>query len=589
MGAYVLGFILLAYMAVRIACFVRSNPQICVCNTLRRHFFLIGMLVLVLLKLWLVQYQEVTAKGVAQHDDALFVRGAHHLVNGEWLGPYDNKTLVKGPGYPIWLAFVHLAGVPLLVAQQLLYAAACVLVVRALWPHRLRREFLLAIFFVLLFNPSTYSVQSWYVIRFTIYQSLTLMLVGGCIGMWVRRGYSLPRLAAWGALTGITFGAFWLTREEGIWILPVVVPILLMTGIAIWRERLPRIRSRLLLCATPVALLLLSTWTVSAVNYMYYGAFCVTDTKAPAFEAAVGALHRIEHEEWRRYVLFPAEARHRLYEVSPAFAELRPYLEGPLKGWAGKLPVQGKRIDDYVGTWIWALRDAIAMAGYDDSAAEFLGYCRRLAREVNEAANRGRIAAGPPHATQVPPWRREYLPHVLDSVRKTLFALVRYKGFSLGGGYSLGSQEQLSLFRDICDERIAPVKGEGLSVAGWRRPLWTWKAGVLSKLGWMYRVFTPLAAGGGAVCLVLAAMVGLLRWRVRWMWIVSLALLGAAGARLAMLAYIDVSLFPAVHLGYLAPAHPLLLLLPFLAMWSLCPCWVEGAEKRGSGAAPGTE
>src|SRR5215831_14003149 len=48
----------------------------------------------------------------AAADDELFVRTAHYLVEGAWLGPFDRLTLVKGPFYPAFLAIAHAIGLP---------------------------------------------------------------------------------------------------------------------------------------------------------------------------------------------------------------------------------------------------------------------------------------------------------------------------------------------------------------------------------------------------------------------------------------------------------------------------------------------
>src|SRR3954471_132435 len=40
------------------------------------------------------------------HDDMLFVKLGGYLAEGKWLGPYDQFTLMKGPGYPAFLAIV---------------------------------------------------------------------------------------------------------------------------------------------------------------------------------------------------------------------------------------------------------------------------------------------------------------------------------------------------------------------------------------------------------------------------------------------------------------------------------------------------
>ena len=77
------------------------------------------MIVLIIIKLWLVEALDFVAT-YTPHDDYLFVRLAKSILNGEWLGPYDQLTLVKGPVYPLFLAVAHHTGLPLLFVQQLL-------------------------------------------------------------------------------------------------------------------------------------------------------------------------------------------------------------------------------------------------------------------------------------------------------------------------------------------------------------------------------------------------------------------------------------------------------------------------------------
>jgi hypothetical protein len=79
---------------------------------------------LILGKLWLTNAQKMCALPHNRHDDQLFIRLAASLIQGQWLGEYDNLTLAKGAFYPIWVALSFWLGVPLVLAQHLLYAAA---------------------------------------------------------------------------------------------------------------------------------------------------------------------------------------------------------------------------------------------------------------------------------------------------------------------------------------------------------------------------------------------------------------------------------------------------------------------------------
>src|SRR3954470_21324193 len=60
----------------------------------------------------------------AMHDDGLFIKIAISLADLRWLGPYDQFTLGKGPGYPAFLALSHLFGIPSSLARALFHCCA---------------------------------------------------------------------------------------------------------------------------------------------------------------------------------------------------------------------------------------------------------------------------------------------------------------------------------------------------------------------------------------------------------------------------------------------------------------------------------
>ena len=75
--------------------------------------------VLVLAKLWLVGGQRLTAYGSLTIDDQWFVQRASWISAGHWFGPFDAHTLIKQPGYPMFIAAMHAVRMPLLLAHQL--------------------------------------------------------------------------------------------------------------------------------------------------------------------------------------------------------------------------------------------------------------------------------------------------------------------------------------------------------------------------------------------------------------------------------------------------------------------------------------
>src|SRR5437660_950666 len=100
----------------------------------RRSSFLIAALVLIALKLWLVAAQPIVAHANASFDDRLYLALAEQVIKGNWLGPYSQFTLMKGPMYSLFIAGSFLSGLPLPIAQHLLYLFGCALLVLALRP-----------------------------------------------------------------------------------------------------------------------------------------------------------------------------------------------------------------------------------------------------------------------------------------------------------------------------------------------------------------------------------------------------------------------------------------------------------------------
>src|SRR5437763_9586404 len=290
----------------------------------RRWSLFIAALVLVALKLWLIAAQPVVAHGNASFDDRLYLALAEQVIKGNWLGPYSQFTLMKGPMYSLFIAGTFLSGLPLPIAQHLLYLLGCALLVLALRPY-FSADWQAFILFVLLWwQPMSYTELD--ILRQNIYTPLTLLLFAGLSALETRRRSGAYIRLAWGALLGISAAAFYLTREEEIWVVPGAV---LLIGAAAWNswrggERLRPLFMPILAAAVCAAGIL---GTVCSLNYRYYGWFGTVEFRARAFVSAYGALQRPLSSEEIPYVPVARDVRVRLYEVGPPFAELRPCLE----------------------------------------------------------------------------------------------------------------------------------------------------------------------------------------------------------------------------------------------------------------------
>ena len=462
-----------------------------------RLLLYIAVILSVLIKLWLVSAQNLTALGSAIYDDRLFLTLAESLISGNWLGSYDHVTLVKGAFYPIWIAAVSLGGIPLLFAQHLLYILSCSVLVFALNPLFARPLTAFLFFFVLLFNPMSYtSGVMTQVIREGIYPALTLFVFACAIGLLLRCKGSFVSLLVWATSLGVSLSALWLTREEGIWVVPSMTLFLVAAGFSQFREK-PAARLRFLFLGIPLIVALLVIGGVARLNKDLYDIDAVTEMKSPDFLAAYGALMRVQHVKWKPTVPVPQDVRDRIYRVSPAFAELKPSLTGEnAKKWVNMFKglrelrrndaTFARKIDLYLaddvsGLWrdillydaetdihggwfIWAFRDAVAAAGHYKSGKTAAAYYRRLSEEVNEACSDGRLECGPERASLIPPWHREYTIPLLKTAVSGIISVAGFRGFDVDPFPSLGDEKSLEIFRKITKENLAAPE---FRIKGW--------------------------------------------------------------------------------------------------------------------------
>ncbi len=544
-----------------------------------RRWFLALAAALVVLKLWLVAAQPVVAIGGAGHDDQLYLALARHLLNGEWLGPYSQFTLMKGPVYSLFIAGSFLLGVPLPLAQHLLYLAGCVALVQALRPH-LRPAAACALFAVLWWNPMSYELPVLgRVLRQNVYTPLTLLSFAGAIALATRQSAPARVRAAWGILLGASAAGLWMTREETIWIVPSALVLLGAAAWASWRAG-DRLRSLVAPVVAAVAVGGAALLAVCALNLHAYGWFGTVEFRAPEFLAAYGSLQRIDSSPIP-YVPVTREAREKAYAVSPAFAELRPYLDGDIgRGWAvpsAALTGHPPADREIAGGWfMWALRDAVIAAGHGRSARDALDFYGRVAAEVNRACDRGRLAAGPRHDTMVPRWRPEMLRRLTRTLPGYTLSFVTFRGFSARPAVSMGNAWVLQLFRDLTRWRLAPsTEAPELDL-----PLQQRFDGMrIEILQWTGKGVRWIGAGiflAGLACWLRAGISAVRTRRAGYLFAVATASLIGAAAVLAVNLLVDVMAFPNSGPGALAQGYPLLLLFG-------CAAIIEAFQRRTTG------
>jgi len=316
----------------------------------------------------------------APHDDGLFLALGQSLAEGRWLGSYNQFTLMKGPGYPAFLALIHWIGAPATLAHALLHVTAVAFFVVV--AHQFVRSCWLSglLFVLLLWHPASLVIirimrdRIYFDQLLILFAALTWTLFGSCNGR---------ERAIFACVSGLALGWFWLTREEGIWILPALA-FLLLAAFLLARHNL-RVREFGLSVMLFLAVFVATQIGFSTANWWVYGKFVGVDFKEANFQRALSAITGVRYGETKPYVPLTAAARQQIYRVSDAFASLSDDFEGSLgRGWAKtSCSSQPMTCGEIGAAWfMWALRDAAANDGHFSSptaASEFFG---KLADEI---------------------------------------------------------------------------------------------------------------------------------------------------------------------------------------------------------------
>lgn len=439
----------------------------------KKNASLIIVLILVLLKLYLVRNQQILAIVISPHDDRHFIDQAASLLHGNWLGPYNQYTLIKGPFFPLWIALTFVLGIPLLLSNHLLYIFACLVLTIALRPALRRTGYPLILLAALLFNPFTYDPFVFTrATRDGIYSSLCVLVIACTIALFLRKGESRVGILPWIVGLGLALSAAALTREETVWLLPPLLLVIVLSLLKIRDIGTRNLILRLGLWALIPTMYLLSIGLISALNYHYYSVFHVTEMGAPEFVSAFSALQRVTPEQFTPMVPVSKETRMRIYSVSPAFKELEPLLEGYVgNAWAStSVPDRQIPEGEIPGGWfMWAFRDAVSIAGHYSAGKFPADYYRALAYEVNTACDSGQLVCTSKPNSLAPAWNNAYITPIINSFldgSKIVVTFSKFNPYPIQSNTDSGQGELL--FRDLTQTEVSlSDKTTAYEITGW--------------------------------------------------------------------------------------------------------------------------
>jgi hypothetical protein len=322
------------------------------------------------------------------YDDGLFIELGRSLAMGQWLGPYSHFTLMKGPGYPIFLAISSWLGVSVSFMHALFHCTAVTFLTWVITRISKSRLLGISIFLVTLWHPSMFIIGR--LLRANIYAPQTIFILAVF-------SYALfvadPRAQRikWGLLAGLILGWYWLTREEGVWILPGIGILILFEGIREWRKGS---FIRVLEPSVSMAMVcIILQFAFSFTNWIIYDKYIGVDFKEKNFKAAITALQSVRAGKPIPYLPLPHAARDLVYKFSPTFATLKDFLDPPGGSpWQVGCSWYSWTCGDMSGVLMWwAIRNGADSKGYYETPEKASQFYGAIAKEVNAACDDGRL------------------------------------------------------------------------------------------------------------------------------------------------------------------------------------------------------
>lgn len=535
-------------------------------------FIVLIIILLSILKQYLVQGFPIIAYVMAGEDDALMVKFAYSILDGNWLGEYTYNTLMKGPTFPMLLALLYKLKLPYIFSITSLYTISCIVFMIAIRKIVKNKYVFIGLFAILLFNPIMYGsniMQRIY--RNSLIPSFALLITGSYIALFLRRNEKTRFSISWTLIAGISLSVFYYTREDSMWIVPFVLFMTVSIIIAkIMTEKKINLElvSKMIITIIPIICLILFGKYISLKNQEYYGLRTKNVLTESNFTAALNSIYSVKPEKRVDSVTVTQEKVDRMAEVSPSFATIAPKLHETI-GSFGKLDRKPDDSEVEDGWVLWAIRIAVMESGYRTFAAEQDIYAR-IASELNQAMETGllerqKIMPSP----MMSPYRKEYALDLLKTVGKCIKFVATFETLSISNTDISTDDESLfdyvKSFENISGERsLYPEDSKYAEKLGQEEYIKSLniRTNLLNRLVKVYCIFGIISGIVGIIYYVVLTITIIKeiynkKYDNIQKWIIISALLGALFTLIVGVSYNHVATCYSIMYLYLCGAYPL--------------------------------
>ena len=404
----------------------------------KKNWFIICILIFTIIRLVLTASIPITGFPSQVYDDDLMVKMAESIRSGNWLGEYDSNTLVKGPFFPFLLALINYIGLSYINVMNIIYIIACAYFIYTIKNLFKSKISLLIIYILLIFNPVSYA--SWTlqrVYRNGITLAQVLFIIGSMYTLYERRNQkSIKGLIVFPIIAGLALSSLWLTREDGIWILPFVLMVIIITIVSlIVKNRIDNIKKirinknlvlKLITAVLPMILLIVSLNIVRLVNKNYYGVSVYNEISDGYFGKVIKIMYSVKTDENIEYVTVTRKKLNMLYEQSETLNSIKNELEKSMNAWDGadRKPGDGQ-VED--GWFWWALKSAVEEKGMYENAEMANEFYKKIYEEIDTAIKEGNLETQISMPSNLmSPWKSEYFIKLPVEMAKTSWYIANF-------------------------------------------------------------------------------------------------------------------------------------------------------------------
>jgi hypothetical protein len=351
----------------------------------------------------------LNAAFLSVHDDQLGVELSSSILSGEWLGEWNNRTLVKPPGYSIYLSLAHYIPIPFALLNQLFYVLIVMILIKKLkqtvpMNFRFKEQFFLMSFVFLIFQPILFASESNRIYRssmalvvLTLLYSVTLVsLLDKLLNIQNFSNNLLKKMrAVYLDFFGLSliYAVMSLFRYESFWIVICSAPPIILALVLRWHKLNHGEKKRLLSFLIPIPLVLLVTYStpvliIQELNRSEYGVPLTENMFQGEFTEAIKLWSSVDvGRDPRPYIVVSTQQRNAVYEVSHNARLMKPFLESPANNW--NVPACSiLKLCDNSGSWFtWQVRDAAVATGLVYSERTFQSFFKEIARDIQNACD----------------------------------------------------------------------------------------------------------------------------------------------------------------------------------------------------------